>query len=124
MKTLHILKSKPDENTRALLEILTEGENAVTSPFTRKKPTMTASSISYLKMTGPFHGGDVGKYGHIKKAPGHPGAFFIENLLSCLNETGPNLPFLIQINLVSFILGVSQRIRFFDLFFGPGLYVQ
>jgi hypothetical protein len=26
MKTLHILKSRPDENTRALMEILSQGE--------------------------------------------------------------------------------------------------
>ncbi len=26
MKTLHILKSRPDDNTRALMEILSQGE--------------------------------------------------------------------------------------------------
>ncbi len=31
MKTLHILKSEPDENTRVFLDILAEGEN--TTPF-------------------------------------------------------------------------------------------
>ena len=37
MKTLHILKSEPEENTQTLLDILTEGENAVTFPLYEKE---------------------------------------------------------------------------------------
>ena len=37
MKTLHILKSEPDDNTRTLLDILTEGEDAVTVPLYEKE---------------------------------------------------------------------------------------
>ena len=29
MKVLHILKSEPDENTRSLVEIVSEGEEAI-----------------------------------------------------------------------------------------------